>query len=451
MRAADDDVDLLRGVGRHGLAAAGRWAGRCSRAASTRAPTSSTTGAPARRTPCRATRACPHLPWSRTGWFRGPRCARSTRLWFRKAPRRRDRRAADPGDVLPSAGRRARVEPALRSGRLRAVPARGARRRGRGRPRRRTPSGRQRARVVPGGAQALRPGRRRAAVLPDGRLDAGARPAGPTRAWPPLLDDLDALVVEAGGRVYLAKDARLSPETVRGDVPARSTSSARVRDRVDPGRIFTLRPRPAASSCDRSEPSMINALGRPQSLLLLGGTSEIALAVARAAGPTLRPRGRPGRPARRASRRGRRRACAAAGLDGARGRLRRRGHRHAPRRWSRPSRPSATSTSPWSPSACSATRSRPGRTTTPRVAPRQGQLHRRRSASASPGRRDAPPGPRRDRRAVVGRGGAGASLELRLRLDQGRHGRLLPRARRGAAGARRAACSSCARASCAPG
>src|SRR5215510_4947728 len=54
---------------------------------------------------------------------------------------------------------------------------------------------------------------------------------------------------------------------------------------------------PAASACDRSEPWMIDALGRPQSLLLLGGTSEIALAVARAwadARPVVTLAARPG-------------------------------------------------------------------------------------------------------------------------------------------------------------
>jgi decaprenylphospho-beta-D-ribofuranose 2-oxidase len=53
-----------------------------------------------------------------------------------------------------------------------------------------------------------------------------------------VLDDLDARVVEAGGRVYLAKDARLSPESFTAMYP-RAEEFARVRDRVDPGRILT--------------------------------------------------------------------------------------------------------------------------------------------------------------------------------------------------------------------
>jgi decaprenylphospho-beta-D-ribofuranose 2-oxidase len=53
-----------------------------------------------------------------------------------------------------------------------------------------------------------------------------------------VLDDLDARVVEAGGRVYLAKDARLSPDRFAAMYP-RAEEFARVRDRVDPGRILT--------------------------------------------------------------------------------------------------------------------------------------------------------------------------------------------------------------------
>ena len=61
------------------------------------------------------------------------------------------------------------------------------------------------------------------------------------------------------------------------------------------------------------------------------------------------------------------------------------------------------------------------------------------SVGRGAGRAAARAGPRRDRRAVVGGRRAAAAVELRLRLHQGRPGRLLHRADRGAAPVRRAA------------
>jgi decaprenylphospho-beta-D-ribofuranose 2-oxidase len=61
-------------------------------------------------------------------------------------------------------------------------------------------------------------------------------PVGP-EALPVVLDRLDAMVAEAGGRVYLAKDSRLSPQTFAAMYP-RAPEFQEVRRRVDPDGVL---------------------------------------------------------------------------------------------------------------------------------------------------------------------------------------------------------------------
>jgi decaprenylphospho-beta-D-ribofuranose 2-oxidase len=62
-------------------------------------------------------------------------------------------------------------------------------------------------------------------------------PVGPP-ALPEVLDDLDALVRDAGGRIYLAKDARLDPASAAAMYP-RLDEFRRVKATVDPDGVLT--------------------------------------------------------------------------------------------------------------------------------------------------------------------------------------------------------------------
>lgn len=57
-------------------------------------------------------------------------------------------------------------------------------------------------------------------------------PVGPA-SLPAVLDDLDEMVLASGGRIYFAKDARLSPDKVRAMYP-NLDAFLTIKDRVDP-------------------------------------------------------------------------------------------------------------------------------------------------------------------------------------------------------------------------
>ena len=85
-------------------------------------------------------------------------------------------------------------------------------------------------------------------------------------------------MLEAGGRLYLAKESRTTGATFKRGYP-RFEEWRKVRDAADPDGVFVS---DMARRLELTVTTMIDAVGNPQSVLLLGGTSEIGLAIVEA-------------------------------------------------------------------------------------------------------------------------------------------------------------------------
>src|SRR6201987_3029306 len=89
-----------------------------------------------------------------------------------------------------------------------------------------------------------------------------------------FLNELDRRGLEFGGRAYTAKDSRTTADPFHAMYP-RIDEWIAVRRKVDPLRVF------ASDMARRLEllSMVLDAVGNPQTILLLGGTSEIGLAI----------------------------------------------------------------------------------------------------------------------------------------------------------------------------
>ncbi len=97
-----------------------------------------------------------------------------------------------------------------------------------------------------------------------------------------LLDRFDEQVAGAGGRVYLSKDARIRPEALAAMYP-RLEEWRQTRDRVDPQQLWRSdlaeRTRLVAPRLKPARPA--RSVPTENRVLLLGGSSEIGLAIVR--------------------------------------------------------------------------------------------------------------------------------------------------------------------------